>query len=161
MCLCPKIMFQVFQHLNNKKEAHYKRMIWEAMNRDHEKGRNQKRARKVTKVDPTKQVIKPSRKMDNKKGLSSKINYDMLNKLMHDRVDKEVNGEDMDSNRCHHVEIQLPNDKSNPKTYSSEEDNDNETEHGNDSCEDAYSTKDYGTDFGNDEDSYVNEEEYD
>lgn len=80
---------------------------------------------------------------------------------LQDRVAKEDNGEDMDSHRGHHVEIQLPNDKFNPKTYSSEEDNDNETEHGNDRCEDAYSTKDYGTDFGNDEDSYVNEEEYD
>ena len=67
----------------------------------------------------------------------------------------------MDSHGGHHVEIQLPNDKSNPKTYSSEEDNDNEIEHGNDGCEDAYSIKHYGTNFGNDEDSYVYEEECD
>ena len=84
-----------------------------------------------------------------------------LSNVLQHRVDEEDNGEDMDSHGGHHVEIQLPNDKSNPKTYSSEEDNDNEIEHGNDGCEYAYSTKEHGTDFGNDEDSYVYEEEYD
>ncbi|XP_024022843.1 uncharacterized protein LOC21408589 [Morus notabilis] len=125
---------EVCKYLNNKKEARYKRMIWEAMNKDHQKGSKEKRARKATKDDPTKEVVKPARKMDNEKRLNSKINYDMLNKLNHDEVHKMDNGEDVGDHCGHHVEMQLINDKSNSEVYSSGDDNENAIDPENGGC---------------------------
>lgn len=72
------------------------------------------------------------------------------------------NGEDV-GDHCGHVEMQLISDKSNSEVYSSGDDNENaiDPEHGG--CEDTYSAEDYceTKDFGNDEDGYFYDEEYD
>ncbi|XP_021806873.1 uncharacterized protein LOC110750815 [Prunus avium] len=62
----------------------FKRMIWEAMNKDYDKGKSRKRARMYKKGAPGKKpekAVKVSTVMDTKNGLRSKINYDALDKL--------------------------------------------------------------------------------
>ncbi|BBH01260.1 hypothetical protein Prudu_011474, partial [Prunus dulcis] len=64
--------------------ALFKRMIWEAMNKDYDKEKSRKRARmakKATRAKKPEKAVKVSTVMDTKNRLSSKINYDALDKL--------------------------------------------------------------------------------
>ncbi|KAL6283190.1 hypothetical protein ACE6H2_014119 [Prunus campanulata] len=59
-------------------------MIWEAMNKDYDKGKNRKRARMAKKAAPAKKpekAVKVFTVMDTKNRLSSKINYEALDNL--------------------------------------------------------------------------------
>ncbi|KAL6282238.1 hypothetical protein ACE6H2_013167 [Prunus campanulata] len=59
-------------------------MIWEAMNKDYDKGKNRKGARMAKKAAPAKKpekAVKVSTVMDTKNRLSSKINYEALDNL--------------------------------------------------------------------------------
>ncbi|CAL2261207.1 unnamed protein product [Prunus armeniaca] len=70
--------------LNSKQAALFKRMIWEAMNKDYDKGKSRKRARMAKKAAPAKKpekAVKVSTVMDTKNRLSSKINYEALDNL--------------------------------------------------------------------------------
>ncbi|XP_059625054.1 uncharacterized protein LOC132268247 [Cornus florida] len=73
---------QVTGYFLNKEEMHYKRIIWEAMNREYPKrGRQQKRATEAKIQTPAKRAAKTTSVTENEKCLSSKINYDALKKL--------------------------------------------------------------------------------
>ncbi|KAF4362489.1 hypothetical protein F8388_019772 [Cannabis sativa] len=196
--LCPKIMVRVFRYLNSNKVASYKRVIWETMNMDYQKiktfdcvddkpgdpesslnGTSQKRAKTAKKVDPAK-VVKPSQKKNNEKKLSSKINYDMLNKL-EQRLDlKGVSGHSLWLNMFYrnyndsvdHVQEigfgeggrTLDNEKFNSEAYSSGETNNNDFEHEKlGSEEEGDAIQDYYaiTDYGMDDDGYGHYEEHD
>ncbi|CAL2261204.1 unnamed protein product [Prunus armeniaca] len=55
--------------LNSKQAALFKRMIWEAMNKDYDKGKSRKRARMAKKAAPAKKpekAVKVSTVMDTK-----------------------------------------------------------------------------------------------
>ncbi|CAL2261184.1 unnamed protein product [Prunus armeniaca] len=74
----------VVGYLNSKQAALFKRMIWEAMNKDYDKGKSRKRARMAKKAVPAKKpekAVKVSTVMDTKNRLSSKINYEALDNL--------------------------------------------------------------------------------
>ncbi|KAF4400374.1 hypothetical protein CsatB_001418 [Cannabis sativa] len=145
---------EVFRYLNSNKVASYKRVIWETMNMDYQKGTSQKRAKTAKKVDPAK-VVKPSQKKNNEKKLSSKINYDMLNKLEQDHVQEIGFGE---GGRT------LDNEKFNSEAYSSGETNNNDFEHEKlGSEEEGDAIQDYYaiTDYGMDDDGYGHYEEHD
>ncbi|BBN70150.1 hypothetical protein Prudu_1440S000800 [Prunus dulcis] len=70
--------------MQSKQAALFKRMIWEAMNKDYDKEKSRKRARmakKATRAKKPEKAVKVSTVMDTKNRLSSKINYDALDKL--------------------------------------------------------------------------------
>ncbi|XP_021819627.1 probable LRR receptor-like serine/threonine-protein kinase At1g56140, partial [Prunus avium] len=74
----------VVGYLNSKQAALFKRMIWEGMNKDYDKGKSRKRATMAKKAAPAKKpekAVKVSTVMDSKNRLSSKINYEALDKL--------------------------------------------------------------------------------
>lgn len=83
---------EVAPYLNTKKEAFYKSIIWEAMNKDYAKGKSRKRARQPKKAAPPNKAVKISTEMDNKKRPSSKINYDALKKLSDEDDDNYAPG---------------------------------------------------------------------
>ncbi|CAL2261190.1 unnamed protein product [Prunus armeniaca] len=59
----------VVGYLNSKQAALFKRMIWEAMNKDYDKGKSRKRARMAKKAAPAKKpekAVKVSTVMDTK-----------------------------------------------------------------------------------------------
>ncbi|XP_008225715.1 PREDICTED: uncharacterized protein LOC103325334 [Prunus mume] len=75
---------EVIGYLNIKQAVLFKRMIWEAMNKDYDKEKSRKRARmakKATRAKKLEKAVKVSTVMDTKNRLSSKINYDALDKL--------------------------------------------------------------------------------
>ncbi|PON82622.1 TFIIB transcription factor [Trema orientale] len=154
---------EVFKYLNNKEEARYKRIIWEVMNRDYEQGKSQKRAKTTKKADLPKEVVKPSRKINTEKRLSSKINYDMLKKLEHEEVQEMEKGEDTDSHHGRRGDTQPNNEKINSESYSSAENDDDEFDYGNADNEDGGAIQDYNgiTDYEIDDNGYGYEEEYD
>ncbi|CAL2261197.1 unnamed protein product [Prunus armeniaca] len=64
-------------------------MIWEAMNKDYDKGKSRKLARMAKKAVPAKKpekAVKVSTVMDTKNRLSSKINYEALDNLNEELV---------------------------------------------------------------------------
>ncbi|KAI5329650.1 hypothetical protein L3X38_029047 [Prunus dulcis] len=74
----------VLGYLNSKQAALFKRLIWEAMNKDYDKGKRRKRARMAKKAAPAKKpekAVKVSTVMDTKNRLSSKFNYEALDNL--------------------------------------------------------------------------------
>ncbi|XP_062094743.1 uncharacterized protein LOC133800730 isoform X1 [Humulus lupulus] len=155
---------EVLRYLNNNKVASYKRVIWETMNMDYQKEKNQKRAKTAKKAGSTK-VVKSSQKINNEKKLSLKINYDMLNKLEQDEVLEMGTGEGMDSHHDHHYGSTLDDVKFNSEAYSSGETiNDDDYQHEklgseeeDDAIEDYYAITDYGID----DDAYGHNEELD
>ncbi|KAL6198570.1 hypothetical protein ACLB2K_028359 [Fragaria x ananassa] len=72
---------EIAPYLNNKEETFYKRIIWEAMNKDFAKGKSRKQARTPKKAAPPNKAVKTSTEMDDRKRPSSKINYEVLKKL--------------------------------------------------------------------------------
>ncbi|ONI08147.1 hypothetical protein PRUPE_5G159600 [Prunus persica] len=59
-------------------------MVWEAMNKDYDKGKRRKRARMAKKAAPAKKpekAVKVSTVMDTKNRLSSKFKYEALDNL--------------------------------------------------------------------------------
>ncbi|KAL5555413.1 hypothetical protein UlMin_037649 [Ulmus minor] len=143
---------EVMKYLNSKKEADYKRNIWEVMNNDYLKRRPQKRSKKAKKDVPTKKEVNVSTKMD-EKSLRSKMNYEALKKL-HEWDHNSDKEEDIDS--AYHVDKQHTNEKLCSEAYSSGDNNDNEYEHENADDEVADATNDYYgiTDLGDGDDDY-------
>lgn len=78
---------EVVGYLNNTKEIHYKKIIWEKMNREYTKGDDKLHAKKRKRetggkkdVRAKKSAAKTIEKVENKR-TSSKINYNALQKL--------------------------------------------------------------------------------
>ncbi|TYG65412.1 hypothetical protein ES288_D06G183600v1 [Gossypium darwinii] len=96
---------EITGYLNNKKEMLFKKLIWEAMNKDYQKG------------------------------LSSKINYDALEKLTNEpeeRDSEKAKKEGIDSNRDRQIEREHSKGISTLKDGGFEEDNfSDESEHEN------------------------------
>ncbi|PQM42538.1 uncharacterized protein Pyn_25859 [Prunus yedoensis var. nudiflora] len=75
---------KVVGYLNSKQVALFKRMIWEAMNKDYDKGKSRKRVKMAKKAAPAKKpeiAVKVSTVIDTKNRLSSKFNSEALDKL--------------------------------------------------------------------------------
>ncbi|KAL7211114.1 hypothetical protein ACSBR2_014070 [Camellia fascicularis] len=74
---------EVVKYLHSKEEMHYKKIIWEQMNRKHEtcQVRPRKRSTEAKKDTPARKASKTTDRVANEKRLSSRINYDALEKL--------------------------------------------------------------------------------
>ncbi|GMP71484.1 hypothetical protein CsSME_00029861 [Camellia sinensis var. sinensis] len=74
---------EVVKYLHSKEEMHYKKIIWEQMNRKHEtcQVRPRKRSTEAKKDAPARKASKTTDRVANEKRLSSRINYDALEKL--------------------------------------------------------------------------------
>ncbi|CAL5412675.1 unnamed protein product [Camellia sinensis] len=84
---------EVVKYLHSKEEMHYKKIIWEQMNRKHETMRlrhavllhflvrPRKRSTEAKKDAPARKASKTTDRAANEKRLSSRINYDALEKL--------------------------------------------------------------------------------
>ncbi|XP_009788528.1 uncharacterized protein [Nicotiana sylvestris] len=81
--------FEVVGYLNNKKEMHYKKILWEKMNQEFSKsddklqGKKRKQETGCKKDVCAKRSAKTTERVENKR-TSSKINYDALQKLTDD-----------------------------------------------------------------------------
>ncbi|XP_021802237.1 uncharacterized protein LOC110746331 [Prunus avium] len=109
---------EVVGYLNSKQAALFKRMIWEAMNKDYDKGKSRKRARMAKKAAPAKKsekAVKVSTVMDTKNRLSSKINYDALDKLNEELGYAPAFEEGTKSNCGSQGDMQLSNEKNSLK----------------------------------------------
>ncbi|MBA0723442.1 hypothetical protein Golax_004021, partial [Gossypium laxum] len=125
---------EITGYLNNKKEMLFKKLIWEAMNKDYQKNSKKERREVVEKkeTDYLSEYLKKQRKpatrkkssarkavdsrmekvteeevVEKKKGLSSKINYDALEKLTNEpeeRDSEKAKKEGIDSNRDRQIE---------------------------------------------------------
>ncbi|CAL8148968.1 unnamed protein product [Prunus armeniaca] len=98
----------VVGYLNSKQAALFKRMIWEAMNKDYDKGKSRKRARMAKKAAPAK---KPEKAVKVSTRLSSKINYEALDKLNEELGYAPVFEEGTKSNCGSLGDMQLSNEK--------------------------------------------------
>ncbi|KAL2517522.1 Uncharacterized protein Adt_13769 [Abeliophyllum distichum] len=74
---------EVVGYLNNKKEMQLKRMLWEAMNKEHVKVKKQKVATETKKITSVQKAVKTTEKLKHQKR-SSRINYDALSILNDD-----------------------------------------------------------------------------
>ncbi|THG17430.1 hypothetical protein TEA_006820 [Camellia sinensis var. sinensis] len=72
---------EVVKYLHSKEEMHYKKIIWEQMNRKHGTVRPRKRSTEAKKDAPARKASKTTDRVANEKRLSSRINYDALEKL--------------------------------------------------------------------------------
>ncbi|XP_038896204.1 transcription factor IIIB 60 kDa subunit-like [Benincasa hispida] len=95
---------EVDSYLNNRKEAHYKKIIWEKINKDYlqdqtakklgrdvvgaaamiKKSKKRPREKEAPINNPAQAGTEASREMLTKKRLSSKFNFDVLDKLFSD-----------------------------------------------------------------------------
>ncbi|GAV62443.1 BRF1 domain-containing protein [Cephalotus follicularis] len=75
---------EVIGYLHNKKAVHLKETIWEIINKGYLMGRQNNRATKVKKATPAKKAPETVGKIEHEKRLSSKINYDVLKKLINE-----------------------------------------------------------------------------
>ncbi|CAL2252607.1 unnamed protein product [Prunus armeniaca] len=144
---------EVVGYLNSKQAALFKRMIWEAMNKDYDKGKSRKRARMAKKAAPAKKperAVKVSPVMDTKNRLSSKINYEALDKLNEELGYAPAFKEGTKSNCGSHGDIQLSNEKN---SFEGSHDDDFEDE-SNGYSEEAEARQ------GHDDDTYVANDEY-
>lgn len=149
--------------LHNEKEMEFKRTLWEMMNKKYLKGKQLKGAIKVKKRTPSKKAIKIAGQTENKTSTSSKINYDVLRKLLDDEPE-EVPGkvEDNKHSNSNYADSQQVDENSIPEGHSSgasEENDEHEHDYGetdagnNDNYNDMY--------FENEEDDYHYAEDYD
>ncbi|XP_021823719.1 uncharacterized protein LOC110764964 [Prunus avium] len=144
---------EVVGYLNSKQAALFKRMIWEAMNKDYDKGKSRKRARMAKKAAPAKKLekaVKVSTVMDTKNRLSSKINYDALDKLNEELGYAPAFEEGTKSNCGSQGDMQLSNEKN---SFEGSHDDDFEHE-SNGFSEEAEARK------GQDDDTYVANDQY-
>ncbi|GFQ05639.1 hypothetical protein PHJA_002708000 [Phtheirospermum japonicum] len=77
---------EVVGYLITKEAINYKRILWEAMNRNYTEAKKQKRTTETKKGAPVKKAAKTTEKVELRKP-SSKINYDAL-KLIDDELDQ-------------------------------------------------------------------------
>ncbi|KAB2025776.1 hypothetical protein ERO13_D06G146200v2 [Gossypium hirsutum] len=131
---------EITGYLNNKKEMLFKKLIWEAMNKDYQKKKQRKPAtRKKSSarkaVDSRMEKVTEEEVLEKKKGLSSKINYDALEKLTNEpeeRDSEKAKKEGIDSNRDRQIEREHSKGISTLKDGGFEEDNfSDESEHEN------------------------------
>ncbi|CAK7335849.1 unnamed protein product [Dovyalis caffra] len=106
--------------LHNEKEMEFKRTLWEMINKKYLEGKQLKGARKVKKSTPAKKAIKISGQTENKTRLSSKINYDVLKKILGDEPE-EVPGkaEDGEHSNAYPTDVQQVDENSIPEEHSS------------------------------------------
>ncbi|XP_011026774.1 PREDICTED: uncharacterized protein LOC105127248 isoform X2 [Populus euphratica] len=163
--------------VHNEKEMEFKRTLWEMMNKKYLKlqflifsilglywqGKQLKGARKVKKRTPSKKAIKIAGQTQNKKRSSSKINYDVLKKLLDDEPE-EVPGKVEDSKRSNasYADSQQVDENSIPEGHISGASEEND-EHEHDYGETDAGNNDYSNDvyFENEEDDYHYAEDYD
>ncbi|XP_011026777.1 PREDICTED: uncharacterized protein LOC105127248 isoform X5 [Populus euphratica] len=128
--------------VHNEKEMEFKRTLWEMMNKKYLKGKQLKGARKRS---------------------SSKINYDVLKKLLDDEPE-EVPGKVEDSKRSNasYADSQQVDENSIPEGHISGASEEND-EHEHDYGETDAGNNDYSNDvyFENEEDDYHYAEDYD
>ncbi|XP_050369489.1 uncharacterized protein LOC126787645 isoform X2 [Argentina anserina] len=149
---------EIAPYLNSKKEAFYKRIIWEAMNNDSVKGKG-KQARKPQKTSSPNKAVKISAEMDDGKKRSSKINYEIL---------KNSNEEDVnhapDFEESSHGDVEHSNDKFNSEAQSFGDTCEDEFDNENAFSEEAEGRQGYEDDdtyFANDDyNEYGYEDEY-
>ncbi|MBA0598221.1 hypothetical protein Gorai_007994, partial [Gossypium raimondii] len=131
---------EVTGYLNNNKEMLFKKLIWEAMNKDYQKKKQRKPAtRKKSSarkaVDSRMEKVTEEEVVEKKKGLSSKINYDALEKLTNEpeeRDSEKAKKEGIDSNRDRQIEREHSKGISTLEDGGFEEDNfSDESEHEN------------------------------
>ncbi|XP_022881494.1 uncharacterized protein LOC111398693 [Olea europaea var. sylvestris] len=90
---CHKCFFMmIVRYLNNKKEMHLKRMLCEAMIKEHEKVKKQNAATKTKKTTSAGKAVKTIEKLEQRKR-SSRINYDALRLLNDDIVSSRINAD--------------------------------------------------------------------
>ncbi|XP_043698363.1 uncharacterized protein LOC122649067 isoform X2 [Telopea speciosissima] len=173
---------EVDGYLHNKEEKNYKRIIWEEMNREYlencsgdllnarelaaattaaveksRKERKQKRAANAKNGTPAQTAAEATCEMLTKKRLSSKINYDVLEKLFGDSTTPEIPknkcfGSDPDSD-AYGQEIGR---KSGEKELELDVVGNNDV-----SWEDDYEDGAYDDNYyGNEEDGYGNDDDY-
>ncbi|XP_020416827.1 uncharacterized protein LOC109948396 isoform X2 [Prunus persica] len=139
--------------MQSKQAALFKRMIWEAMNKDYDKEKSRKRARmakKATRAKKPEKAVKVSTVMDTKNRLSSKINYDALDKLNEELGYAPAFEEGTKSNCGSPGDMQLSNEK---KNFEGSHDDDFEHE-SNGYSEEAEARQ------GHDDDTYVANDQY-
>ncbi|KAJ4848731.1 hypothetical protein Tsubulata_043977 [Turnera subulata] len=78
---------EIAGYLNCKRERQFKEIIWEAMNKKYLKARQLKTSRKAKKATPAEKAVKISGEKENKKRMSSKINYDVLKAFLDEPED--------------------------------------------------------------------------
>ncbi|KAL6270298.1 hypothetical protein ACE6H2_027209 [Prunus campanulata] len=129
----------VVGYLNSKQAAVFKRMIWEAMNKDNDKGKSGKRARMAKKAAPAKKpekTVKVSTVMDTKNGFAptfeegTKSNCGSLGDLQlsneknsrDDEFEHESNGysEEAEARQGQDDDSYVANDKYNGYNYDDE-----------------------------------------
>ncbi|GLU14120.1 hypothetical protein SLE2022_307080 [Rubroshorea leprosula] len=95
---------EIRRYIHSKPEMIFKKLIWESMNKDYQKGKQQKGVSRMKKPPPVKKTAASQTKMQNEKRFSSKINYDALNQLMNqpEEVPEKSKEEirDPNSSRC-------------------------------------------------------------
>ncbi|CAA2958927.1 Hypothetical predicted protein [Olea europaea subsp. europaea] len=89
---------EIVGYLNNKKEMHLKRMLWEAMNKDHVKVKKQKTATETKETTSARKAVKTIEKLEQQKR-SSRINYDAL-RLLNDDMEQG-------SGTAHNIDLKL------------------------------------------------------
>ncbi|VVA35085.1 PREDICTED: LOC109948398 isoform [Prunus dulcis] len=139
--------------MQSKQAALFKRMIWEAMNKDYDKEKSRKRARmakKATRAKKPEKAVKVSTVMDTKNRLSSKINYDALDKLNEELGYAPAFEQGTKSNCGSPGDMQLSNEKNN---FEGSHDDDFEHE-SNGYSEEAEARQ------GHDDDTYVANDQY-
>ncbi|PPS14485.1 hypothetical protein GOBAR_AA06085 [Gossypium barbadense] len=134
---------EITGYLNNKKEMLFKKFIWEAMNKDYQKKKQSKPATRKNSsarkaVGSRMEKVTEEEVVEKKKvffrGLSSKINYDALEKLNNEpeEKDSEKAKEGIDSNRDKQIEREHSKGSSTLEDGGFEEDNfSDESEHEN------------------------------
>ncbi|KAK9268289.1 hypothetical protein L1049_010732 [Liquidambar formosana] len=154
---------EVITYLHSEKEMHYKRMIWEVMNRDFQKIRKQKRAKEAKKTIPAKKAAKITSQIE-KKRLSSKINYDVLKRLIDEPVEiperAKGDGADFDSGNCGNAQ----SSDFSVEAHNFEKSNyGDECEHENGPSEEIDASSVYydNSYYGNKEDGYSYDDDYD
>ncbi|ONI11385.1 hypothetical protein PRUPE_4G104400 [Prunus persica] len=144
---------EVVGYLNSKQAALFKRMIWEAMNKDYDKEKSRKRARmakKATRAKKPEKAVKVSTVMDTKNRLSSKINYDALDKLNEELGYAPAFEEGTKSNCGNPGDMQLSNEKNN-----FEGSHDDDFEHESNGYSEEVEARQ-----GHDDDTYVANDQY-
>ncbi|KAL2544609.1 uncharacterized protein Fot_13842 [Forsythia ovata] len=118
---------EVVGYLNNKEEMQLKRMLWEAMNKEHVKVKKQKVATETKKITSLQKDVKTTEKLKHQKR-SSRINYDALS-ILNDDLEQgsgTAHNIDLESDSWRNDDSQYENIT--PRTQRSQEGNYNEDE---------------------------------
>ncbi|OMO70507.1 hypothetical protein CCACVL1_18868 [Corchorus capsularis] len=112
---------EIAEYINNDTEMLFKKLVWEAMYKDYTKRKPRNPAMEKKSSSAKKAVGKRLEKgkaedKENKKRLSSKINYDALKKLTGEleEVAEKAEENDNDSNQSMQVETEQSNGTSSP-----------------------------------------------